>query len=256
MDLGLEGKTVIVTGGTRGIGNACAIAVGSEGAQVIACGRDQRNLESALKVFDANGIKAAGVIADLGKKDGASLVYDKAMSVFGKVDVVINIVGGALGGNLSETTEDQWHQTFELNLFSAIRLTKLAVPQMVERRWGRIICIGSIYGREYGGGMTYMTAKASLMAFTKNLSRQVAQHNVLVNTVNPGSIAHPGGSWQKRIDSDPDAMKDFVKDNLPLGRFGRSDELASLVAFMASEKGSYLTGTSWNVDGGQSKSLI
>ena len=101
-----------------------------------------------------------------------------------------------------------------------------------------------------------MTAKASLMAFTKNLSRQVAQHNVLVNTVNPGSIAHPGGSWQKRIDSDPEAMKDFVKGNLPLGRFGRSDELASLVAFMASEKGSYLTGTSWNVDGGQSKSLI
>lgn len=256
MDLGLEGKAVIVTGGTRGIGNACAVALGSEGAQVIVCGRDQKNLASALEAFDAKGIKSAGVIADLSKKDGASLVYDKAMSAFGKVDVVINNVGGALGSTLSETTEEQWHETFELNLFSAIRLTKLAVPQMVERHWGRIICIGSIYGREYGGGMTYMTAKASLMAFTKNLSRQVAQHNVLVNTVNPGSIAHPGGSWQKRIDSDPEAMKDFVKGNLPLGRFGRSDELASLVAFMASEKGSYLTGTSWNVDGGQSKSLI
>ena len=153
-------------------------------------------------------------------------------------------------------TDEDWITSFEMNLFGAIRLTRLVVPEMQERRWGRIVCIGSIYGRELGGGMTYMVPKASLMAFTKSLSVQLGPYNVLVNTVHPGSIAHPGGGWQRRLDEEPEAMKEFIKSNLPLGRFGRSEELGDLICFLVSERGSLITGTALNVDGGQSRTLL
>ncbi len=172
------------------------------------------------------------------------------------MDILINNVGGGRGSSFLETTMEQWYEAFELNLFSGIRLTRLALPQMIQRHWGRIVCIGSIYGREYGGSMTYMSAKAAIMGFTKHLSRQVVQHNVLVNTVAPGSIAHPGGNWQRRLDEEPEAMAEFIAREMPLGRFGKAEELAALVTFMVSEKASYLTGAAWNVDGGQSRSLI
>ena len=256
MDLGLKGKTAIITGGSRGLGYACSLAMGREGVEVVICGRDQGTIDKALAVFKQENIKATGVRADMVQREAAQQVYDHAIRTFGKVDVLINNVGGGRGSTFLDTTIEQWYETFELNLFGSIRLTKLAVPQMIERRWGRIICIGSIYGREYGGGMTYMASKAAIMGFTKHLSRQVAQYNVLVNTVAPGSIAHPGGNWQRRLEQEPEAMKEFIREEMPLGRFGKAEELAAVVTFMVSDKASYLTGAAWNVDGGQSRSLI
>jgi len=257
MELGLNGKTAIVTGGTRGLGLACATSLGREGVRIIICGRDELTLKNALDGFQSNGIDASGVVADIMDPDGASQVYEYATKQYGVVDILVNNVGGSRGaGGIMEISDLDWLETFELNLFGSIRLTRLVVPDMRQRKWGRVICIGSIYGRELGGGMTYMTAKAALMGFTKHLSNQLAPDNVLVNTVHPGSIAHPGGGWQRRLDQEPEAMKEFIETNLPLGRFGRSEELGDFVCFLASEKASLITGTALNVDGGQSYSLL
>jgi 3-oxoacyl-[acyl-carrier protein] reductase len=128
---------------------------------------------------------------------------------------------------------------------------------MKERGWGRIISISSIYGREHGGGLTYMTAKAALIAFSKHLALEVAGTGVTVNTVAPGSIEFPGGGWERFQQSNsPEVVQEFVRNNLPMGRFGWPEPVGALVAFLASTQADLLTGTSINIDGGQSRSLI
>jgi 3-oxoacyl-[acyl-carrier protein] reductase len=174
------------------------------------------------------------------------------------VDILVNNVGGRRGGqSLEDTTEQDFLDALMLNLFSAIRLTRLALPEMRRRRWGRIINIASIWGREYGGTIAYMTAKAALIAFTKGLARQVAKDNVLVNSVAPGSILFPGGGWDRFIRTNPpEVVEEFIARNLPMGRFGWPEPVGDLVAFLASERASLITGACINIDGGQSYSLI
>tara|TARA_Y100000590_G_scaffold468829_1_gene653356 strand:- start:88 stop:861 length:774 start_codon:yes stop_codon:yes gene_type:complete len=257
MDLGLKDKVAIVTGSSRGLGFACAYSLGMEGAQVVLCGRNEEQLKTALSNLHNNGISAVGITIDITQAEDVEKLYDFTMQSYKQVDILINNVGGSIGSTSFENlSDDEWSRSLDLNLFGTIRLTRLVVPQMKDRNWGRIICIGSIFGREYGGSMTYMTSKAALTAFTKHLSMQLAPFNVLVNTVHPGSIAHPGGGWQKRLDEDPEGMRLFITNNLPLGRFGKSNELGDFVCFLASERASLITGTAYNIDGGQSKSLL
>ena len=145
----------------------------------------------------------------------------------------------------------------QLNLYGAVRLIRLALPGMKERRWGRIISIASIWGREYGGGIGYMTAKAALIAMSKHLAMELAPYNILVNTVAPGSIQFPGGGWDNfSRNQSQETVERFVETNLPMGRFGWPEPVGDLVTYLASERAGLLTGTCINIDGGQSKSLI
>ena len=134
---------------------------------------------------------------------------------------------------------------------------KLVVPHMQQQRWGRIINIASIWGREYGSNISYMTTKAALISATKHAAITLGRHGILVNSIAPGSIEHPGGSWERfQKDNPPDVVKDFVDHNLPLGRFGWPEPLGDLVAFLASERASLISGACIVIDGGQSKSMI
>jgi len=196
------------------------------------------------------------VQADLTDPSGAGRVVSATVERFGRIDVLVNNVGGSRWGELEALSEDDWRQVYDLNFFSTLRMARLVVPTMKRQGGGRIINIASIWGRESGGAMTYNTSKAAVISLSKAMARELAPHGILVNSVAPGSILFPGGSWDRRQRENPAAIEQFVKHELPLGRFGRPEEVAAVVVFLASERASLVSGACITVDGCQSRSLI
>jgi 3-oxoacyl-[acyl-carrier protein] reductase len=260
VDLGLSGKAALVTGASRGLGRAIALELAREGARVALCARTKETLEAAAAEVRALGAVAVAVVADVTTEGGAQTVVDAALAVFGGVDILVNNVGGATGTSFSETDVEEWRRAIELNLIPAVRLSRLVVPSMRLRGGGAIVNITSIYGREWGGAYarrpTYIAAKAAEIAMSKALALELAPYGIRVNSVAPGSILFPGGSWEKRQREDPDGIGAFVRADMPLGRFGRAEEVGRVVAFLASDAASLVVGACLNVDGGQSRTLI
>ncbi len=257
MDLGLAGKTALVTGGSRGLGRQSALALAKEGCNIAICARGKDALDQTIAELQALGVKALGIQADVTTETGTEAAHHVTTQTLGPVDVLVNNVGGSIGRDFAAADDAAWGQTLQLNLFSGIRLLRLCLPAMKQRGWGRIISISSIYGREYGGGLTYMTAKASLIAFSKHLAMELAGSGITVNTVAPGSIAFPGGSWERFQHTNPkEVVDEFIRHNLPMGRFGWPEPIGATVAFLASVHADLITGDCINVDGGQSRSLI
>ncbi len=258
MDLGLRNKIAIVTGSSRGLGLASARALVAEGCLVTICGRTAETLETARRRLDdeAGGAgRVLAVVADLGRVGGSEEVVSRTVAAFGGVDVLVNSVGAAGGAGLLETTDAQWQEALDQTLFPAVRASRAVVPHMTLRGTGAIIVIASIWGREAGGRMTYNAVKAAEISFAKSLATELAPSGIRVNSVSPGSILFEGGSWWKRQQADPAAMADFVRRELPFGRFGRPEEVGQVVAFLASPRASWISGTSVVVDGGQSRSF-
>lgn len=168
----------------------------------------------------------------------------------------MNNVGGGNPKILTDSTDEDWQQGFELNLFHAIRLSRLIIPEMEKRGGGVILNIASIWGRESKGSMIYNATKAALISFKKALAQQVAKDNIRVNSLAPGSIWFPDGVWDRRIKEAPDGLRGFIDSELPLGRFGRPEEVSALALFVVSPRASLVHGACWNIDGGQSRSNI
>ena len=256
MDLGLTGRVVVVTGGSRGIGFAAAQALVAEGAHVVVCARGAEQLQRAveqLRIAAVNGASAEGVIADVSSEAGVATVIDAAVATFGRLDVLVNNVGLAKGADLESTTDADWQDAFDQTLFPAIRASRLAVPHMRKQGGGAIVTVSSIFGRESGGRMTYNAVKAAEISLTKSLAQQLAKDQIRVVSVAPGSILFVGGSWWKRVQADPKGMAEFVARELPFGRFGKPDEIGAAIAFLASPKASWVSGTTVVVDGCQSR---
>ena len=259
MDLGLHGKVAVVTGSSRGLGLASALALAAEGCRVCLCARGTAALDEAVaEVRTAAGPADAvmGVTADLATEAGIRLVMDRTLETFGGLDILVNNVGLGRGAGLLDTTDAEWQEAFDQTLYPAIRASRLAVPAMRTRGGGVILMIASIYGREAGGRMTYNAVKAAEISLAKSLALQLANDNIRVNSVAPGSISFPGGSWWKRQQADPEGIAEFVRRELPFGRFGRAEEVGDVVAFLASPRASWISGASIVVDGAQSRSLI
>ena len=257
MDLGIKDRVAIVTGGSRGLGRMSAMALAREGAHVAICGRTESTLTETVEALQALGVSSTAIVADISDPSSATKIYGKTVAEIGPVDILVNNVGGRRGTTFVETDEDQFKAGFEVNLFGALRLMRLVIPGMKERHWGRIINISSVWGREYGGSADYMAAKAALIAATKFAAVELVQDNVLVNSIAPGSTIHPGGSWERFTREQPsEVVREFIARNLPAGRFGWPEPIGDIVAFLASERASLITGACINVDGGQSKSLI
>ena len=259
MDLLLTDKIAIVTGSSRGLGLATARTLVSEGCRVCICARGSEQLAAAAVEVEASARRPNMIMmvqADVSTGDGIALVVDRTVEKFGGLDILVNNVGRAAGTDLLDTSDAEWQAAIDETLFPAIRASRLAVPHMKQRGGGAIIMIASIWGRESGGRMTYNAVKAAEISLGKSLAQQLAPMNIRVNSVAPGSILFPGGSWHKRQQSDPQGIADFIKRELPFGRFGRADEVAAVVAFLASARASWVSGACITVDGCQSRSNI
>lgn len=255
MDLGLTGKVAVVTGGSRGLGLAAAQALIGEGAHVVVCARGAEQLQIAveqLRAAAASGARAEAVTADVSTQHGVASVIETAITTFGRLDVLVNNVGVGKGGDLEATSDADWHEAFDHTLFPAIRASRLAVPHL-RKQGGVIVMVSSIFGRESGGRMTYNAVKAAEISLTKSLAQQLAKDQVRVVSVAPGSIMFEGGSWWKRQQADPKGIADFIAKELPFGRFGRPEEVGAAIAFLASPKASWVSGTTVVVDGCQSR---
>ena len=255
MDLLLKGKVAIITGSSRGLGFASAKSLAAEGCRVCLCARGAETLHAAAEELRATADVIA-IAADLSAADGAEKVVRAAMDAFGGVDVLVNNVATAKGSDIVATADAEWQEAFDQTLYPAIRMSRLVVPHMRARGGGSIVMIASIWGRESGGRMVYNAVKAAEISLAKAMAQQLAKDGIRVNSVAPGSILFPGGSWDKRQKADPAGIAEFVRTELPFGRFGRAEEVGDVVAFLASPRASWISGASITVDGCQSRSQI
>ena len=251
MDLGIAGKVALVTAGTRGIGLGIAQALANEGVRVAVAARTESDVNKT-----AAALKGVGIVVDLMTKDGTRRAVKETEAALGPIDILVNNLGLRAGSSWSDTGTKEFEIAFNGNVAVSVRMTQLVLPGMLLRGWGRIIAVTSVWGRETGGAPAYNAAKAAQISFVKSLAREVAPKGVTVNAVAPGSILWKGGGWDRRQQADPTGIAEFVRQEMPLGRFGTVDEVANVVTFVCSQQASLVNGAVIAVDGGQSRSGI
>lgn len=252
MNLELADKLCLVSGATRGIGRAIAHALAGEGARVAAVARGQAGLDALAGELAG---PHAFIAADVTTADGARAAVDGCVHALGGIDVVVCVVGKSFAREAAAMDDADLASSLDLNLWSAARVAQRAVPHLAARGGGSITMISSIWGREAGGAPGYNIAKAGVIAMAKALARDYAKQRIRVNSIAPGSILFPGGGWDRRQQADPAGIAAFVEREIPMGRFGTVEEVANVVAFVASPRASWITGTCIPVDGGQSRAL-
>jgi len=256
LELNLKHKVVMVTGASRGIGKAIALAFAKEGARLSICARKDKTLDEAAEEMRETGAEVMTATADVTDGEQAAEFVKQTVLKYGQIDVLINNVGGSKKTPLVEISDEEWHDLLDLNAISAARMSRLVLPTMQKQKSGVIIMISSIYGRESGGHITYNAGKAAEISVAKSMARELAPENIRVLSVAPGSILFPGGNWDKKQKADPEKIAAFVESDLPFGRFGKPEEIADVVVFLASERASWVSGACINVDGCQSLSNI
>ncbi|MBC5781387.1 SDR family oxidoreductase [Ramlibacter sp. USB13] len=253
MEANLQGRVAIVTGGSKGIGRAIALRMAASGADVAILARDEATLEEARQVV-AQKARARVMVArcDVTKAQDIASAYEQVVATLGRVDIVVNNAGTSRTGAFLSITDEVWQEDLDLKLFAAIRLTRLAWPQMVERRWGRVINVLNIGAKAPKAASAPTTvSRAAGMALTKLLAGEGAPHNVLVNSLHVGLI--DSDQWVRRhaqsAEGSYDAFLSGMAKNIPLGRVGTAEEFANVACFLASDLASYVTGAAINVDG-------
>ena len=254
MDLGLRGKVAAVTGGSDGIGKATAMRLAQEGASVAICARRAEVLQQAADAIAAAGGSVLAVVADVTNPADCQRFIGETVARFGRLDILVNNAGTSNAHPFEAVDDEVWQQDLELKLFGAIRCARAAIPHMKQQGGGRIINITMVGGKQPGkSSMPTTISRAAGQAFTKGLSRDLAEFNILVNTVCIGLIK--SGQMRRgaeRSGLTPEQRYEQMGKNIPLGRVGEAAEAANVIAFLASEAASYITGAAINVDGGMS----
>jgi len=252
MDLKLVDKVALVTGGSRGIGLRTARLLAEEGCHLGICGRREADVEAAAAELRAKGVKVTAIAADVTVAAEAAAFVERCAADLGRVDILINNVGGAAPGpNVMETTDEAWRRTFELNPIQIARMARLVAPLMRRQGGGAIVNLASISGwhPQLAGSPQYGTAKAAVIFMTERLALEFARDNIRVNTVSPGSITWDGGDWDDYRKAHPESYAAYVRDGFPMGRLGAPEEVADVIVFMASPRANWINGRHIPVDG-------
>jgi 3-oxoacyl-[acyl-carrier protein] reductase len=261
MNLGLKDKYALVTGGSHGIGRAIAFALADEGCNVAICSRSKGRIDTTLHFLKGKGVDYIGIQADVMNKLDIERVMNEVVKRWGTLHVLVNNVGGGgRWGNdiVEETKEEVWLEVYDKNVMAAIRFTNKAIPFMRKQKWGRVVTITSIFGREGGGRPWFSMAKTAQTAMMKALAMKhyLTKDNITFNSVAPGAIMIPDTGWEREVRKNPEEIRELLEREFPLERFGLPEEVANVVTFICSEKASLLNGVSIPVDGSQSKSIL
>ena len=261
MDLGLTGARCLVSGGSRGIGRAIALALAGEGARVAVVARGEADLATLATELAGRGAGHHTLVADVATAAGAAAAVDGAVVALGGLDVVIANVGKSFARTCADMDEADLALSLDVNLWSAARVAQRAAPHLRTSARpdrpspGAIVMVSSVFGREAGGAPGYNVAKAGVIALAKAMARDYARDGIRVNSVAPGSILFPGSSWDRRQKADPDGIAAFVARELPFGRFGQAEEVADVVTFLASARARWVSGACVVVDGAQGRAF-
>ncbi len=262
MDLGLQDKVAIVGGASRGLGKGCAMGLALEGARVVICARQAERLEAAAQeIREASGSPVLAVAGDLAREETVDRLVDRTVEEFGGVDILVNNAGGPPAMPFSEIAEDTWRMYIDLILMYVMRMCRRGVPLMAERGGGRIVNLTAFAVKQPLGNTVSNVLRTAVVGLAKTLANEYAGDRVLVNNVCTGFIDTEllreefEEAARERGVSTQEAVEDFAQD-IPLGRLGTVRELADYVVFLASERASYITGTSLAVDGGFVKGLL
>jgi len=259
MDLGLKGKVALVTAASKGMGKACALGFGAEGARVVMCSRTEADIQAAAdEVRKKTGAEVVAVRADVTRADDVTRVVERAAEAFGGVDVLVANCGGPPRGGLDEVTDEQWYGAFEVSLLSVVRLIRAVLPSMRRRRWGRVLTIQSVSVKQPVEGLLLSNAvRPGVFGLVKTLAPELGKDNITINVVCPGRIMTDrflGGAGRSGLPLEEYLARSAA--DVALQRIGTPEEFANVLVFLASERASYVTGVALQVDGGVVRSLL
>jgi 3-oxoacyl-[acyl-carrier protein] reductase len=263
MDLGLKGKVAVVCAASKGLGRAVAHELAAEGASIVMCARGEKALNAARDaIVSATKAKALAVVADVATLDGLDDIASQAMERFGRVDILVNNAGGPPSGPFEKHNWTEWQSTVELTLRSAVELTRRLLPGMRERRWGRVLNINSIAAKQpVEGLMLSNSIRSAVTGWARTLANEVARDNITVNNLLPGftrteRVKELNEASAAREGLTVEEIERKTEGQIPMRRMAEPEEFAAVVAFLASERASYITGQSIAVDGGWIRSLL
>ena len=254
MDLGITGKSALITGAGRGIGRAIAECLAGEGARVVATSRTASDLNDLMEAIGGMENGHLAIPMDITPEGApAQLVAKAAAGGFADFDMVVHNLGGTLDIKDPFCSVEDWRRVYRFNFEVAVELNALLVPAMQKRKWGRVVHISSIAGMENHGPVTYCAMKAALTAYTRGFGGVVAPDGVVVSAVLPGAVFTEGGYWDTTSVNNPDHVHKYLTERQRIGRFGRPEEIGNYVTYLCSELASFSTGSIVPVDGGQGR---
>lgn len=260
MDMRIKGRYALITGGSHGIGKAIALALADEGCNIAICSRNRELIEKTIEEIKTRNVDCMGTSADVLIPGDIDIVVNTVISRWKTIDILVNNVGG--GGrwgneNILETDEQVWLDVYNKNALASVRFTVKVLPYMKKKKWGRVITIASVLGKEGGGRPWFNMAKSAEISLMKTLSmdHELVRNGITFNTIAPGGIMINDTGWEKEAKENPEIFNEKLDKEFPLGRLGTPEEVANVVTFICSERASLVNGACITTDGGESRSF-